>query len=192
MALFNTLDLTHWSAWGYLLLTWKHKYSLPTGCNPVVFVNSVGARGKVVINGVKQRGVDVAWTLIFCFQVVTQEWISSIFKISGVFWIAVLSLFSSWNDKIVCDKLVVVHRYQHTVRTSCTYNLKQESTQTHRHVNHNCATQRAHSKLSQVGLNSTLLATGLYLSTLAGKSQSRDQARTNKVRFEPSPVSPHN
>ena len=28
MTLFNTLDLTHWAAWGDLLSTWKHKYSL--------------------------------------------------------------------------------------------------------------------------------------------------------------------
>ena len=31
MTLFNTLDLTHWAAWGDLLSTWKHKYSLPVG-----------------------------------------------------------------------------------------------------------------------------------------------------------------
>ena len=60
-----------------------------------------------MINGVKQGGVDVSWTLIFCFWGVTQEWISSIFNISDVFWIAVLSLFSSWDDIKVCDKLVV-------------------------------------------------------------------------------------
>ena len=38
---------------------------------------------------------------------VTQEWISSVFKISDVLWISVMSLFSSWYDIIVCDKLVV-------------------------------------------------------------------------------------
>ena len=63
MALFNTLDLTHWEAWGDLMLTWKHKYSLPTRGNYFVFVNSTGARGKVVINGVKWGSVDMAWTL---------------------------------------------------------------------------------------------------------------------------------
>ena len=63
MALFNTLDLTHWAGWGDLLLTRKHKYYLPTRGNYVVFVNSIGARGKVVINGVKRVVVDVAWTL---------------------------------------------------------------------------------------------------------------------------------
>ena len=84
---FNTLDLKHWAAWGYLLSTWKHKYYLPTGGNSVVFVNSIGARGKVVINGVKRGGVDLAWTLIFCFRGVTQEWISSVLKISDVFLI---------------------------------------------------------------------------------------------------------
>ena len=107
MALFNTLYLTHWAAWGYLLFIWKHKYYSPTGGNSVVFVNSIGARGKLVINGVKQGSIYVAWTLIFCFWGVTQEWISSVFKISDVFWIAALSLFSSWDDIIVCDKLVL-------------------------------------------------------------------------------------
>ena len=42
MALFNILNLTHWSAWRYLLLTWKHKYYLPNGGNCVVFGNSTG------------------------------------------------------------------------------------------------------------------------------------------------------
>ena len=56
---FNNLDLTHWSARGYLLSTWKHKYSLPSGGNFVVFGNSTGKIGKVVINGVKRGGVDV-------------------------------------------------------------------------------------------------------------------------------------
>ena len=107
MALFNTLDLTHWAAWGDLLLTCKHKYYLPTGGNCVVFVNSTGARGKVVINSVKQGSVYVARTLYFCFRGVTQEWISSVFEMSDVFWIAVLSLFSSWDNIIVYDKLVV-------------------------------------------------------------------------------------
>ena len=41
------------------------------------------------------------------FWGVTQYWISSVFEMSGVFWIAVLSLFSSWDDIIVCVKLVV-------------------------------------------------------------------------------------
>ena len=99
MALFNILDLTHWSAWGYFLLTWKYKYYLPTGGNSVVFVNSTGERGKVVVNYVKRGGVNVALTLTFCVLGVTQEWISYVFKISNVFWIAVLYSFSSWDDK---------------------------------------------------------------------------------------------
>ena len=107
VALFDNLDLKHWAAWGDLLFIWKHKYSSPTGGNSVVFVNSTGARGKVVINGVKQGGVYVAWTLIFYFWGVTQEWISSVFNISDMFLIAVLSLFSGWDDIIVCDKPVV-------------------------------------------------------------------------------------
>ena len=60
-----------------------------------------------MINAVKQGSADVSWTLILCFQGVTQEWISSVFEMSDVFWIAELSLFSSWDDIIVCDKLVV-------------------------------------------------------------------------------------
>ena len=107
MTLFNTLNLTHWAAWGDLLSTWKHKYPLPSGGKCVVFGNSTGKRGKVVINGIKQGGIDVAWTLIFCFQGVTQEWISSVFEMSTVFWIEVLSLCWSWYDIIVGVELVV-------------------------------------------------------------------------------------
>ena len=43
----------------------------------------------------------------FCFPDVTHQGVSSVFKIYYVFWIAVLSFFSSWDDIIVCDKLVV-------------------------------------------------------------------------------------
>ena len=107
MALFNTLDLTHWTAWGNLLSTWKHKYPLPSGGKCVVFGNSTGAIVTVLINGVKQGCVDLAWTLIFCFWGVTHEWISSVFNISDVFWIVILSSFSSWDDINVCDELVV-------------------------------------------------------------------------------------
>ena len=41
------------------------------------------------------------------FSGVTQEWISSVFDISDMFWIEVLSLFSSWYDIIVRVELVV-------------------------------------------------------------------------------------
>ena len=58
---------------------------------------------------VKQGGVDVAWALIFCFQGVTQEWISYVFEMSDVFWIAVLSLCSSWYDIIVRFEVVVYY-----------------------------------------------------------------------------------
>ena len=91
MTFVNTIDLTHWATWGYLLSTWKQKYSLSSGGKCVVFGTSIGKIGKVVINGVKQGGVDVAWTLIFYFRGVTHEWISSVFKIYDVFWIAILS-----------------------------------------------------------------------------------------------------
>ena len=60
-----------------------------------------------MINGAKLGNVDVAWTIVFYFRGVTQEWLSSVFKISHVFWIAVLSSFSIWDYIIVCDKLVV-------------------------------------------------------------------------------------
>ena len=48
---------------------------------------------------------------------------------------------------------------KHTVRTSCTYNLKYDSTQTHSNTKHNCATERAHLKLSPTGRDSTPLPT---------------------------------
>ena len=63
MALLSISDLTHCSAWGYLLLIWKQKYSLPAGGNVLVLCNSTGAIGSVVFNGFKQGGVNVAWTL---------------------------------------------------------------------------------------------------------------------------------
>ena len=50
MALFNILDLTHWSAWGDLLFIWKLKCYLPAGGNLVVLCNSTGAIGSVVFN----------------------------------------------------------------------------------------------------------------------------------------------
>ena len=87
MDLFNTLDLTRWAAWRYFLSTWKKKYSLPSGGKCVVFGYSPSKRGKLVINGVKRGGVDVAWTLISCFVGVRKEWISSVVEMSDVFLI---------------------------------------------------------------------------------------------------------
>ena len=46
------------------LVNLEHKYSLPSGGKSVVFGTSLGKIGKVVINGVKRGGVDVAGTLI--------------------------------------------------------------------------------------------------------------------------------
>ena len=60
--------------------TWKHKYSLPSGGKCVVFGTSIGKIGKVVINGVKQGGVDVSGTMILCLLGVSQEWMSSVFE----------------------------------------------------------------------------------------------------------------
>ena len=107
MTLFNTLDLTHWAAWGDLLSTWKHKYYLTSEGECVVFGTAIGKRGKVVIIGVKQGGVDLSLTLIFCFRGVTQEWISSVFEVFTVFWMEVLSLCWSRWDIIVGVKLIV-------------------------------------------------------------------------------------
>ena len=107
MALFNTLDLTHWSEWGDLLLTWKHKYSLPSGGNCVVFGDSTGARGKLLINGVKQGGVDVAWTLILCLLDVTQDWISSVFEMFTLYWLEALPLCWRGWDVIGVFEIVI-------------------------------------------------------------------------------------
>ena len=61
---------------------------------------------------VKQGGVDVAWKLIFCFRGVTYEWISSVFEMSDVFWIAVLSLSSSCYDIVGIYKLKISLTWQ--------------------------------------------------------------------------------
>ena len=63
MALFSIRDFTHWAAWRDLLLIWKHKYYLLAGGNLNVVCNSTGAIVGVLFNGIKQEGVDVAWTL---------------------------------------------------------------------------------------------------------------------------------
>ena len=55
------------------MLTWKLKYSLPTGGNYVVFVNSTGARGKVVINGVKSRVFNKAIYYILSIDIFEQQ-----------------------------------------------------------------------------------------------------------------------
>ena len=107
MTFFNTIYLTHWSAWGDLLLTWKHKYSSPSGGNCVVFGNSTGKRGKVVINGVKRGGVDVAWTLILCLLGVTQEWTSYVFDMFTLSWMEAVPLCWSWWDIIVEFEIVI-------------------------------------------------------------------------------------
>ena len=60
-----------------------------------------------MVNGLKQGGVDVAWTLIFCVWGVKQEWISSVSEMSTVFWMEVLSSCWSWWDILVGVELVV-------------------------------------------------------------------------------------
>ena len=106
MDLFNTLDLTHWAPWGDLLLAWKHKYPLPTGGNSVVLLTHRCKR-KISDQCCQTRECRCVLNTDIMFSGCTQEWISSVFKISDVFWISVMSLFSSWYDIIVCDKLVV-------------------------------------------------------------------------------------
>ena len=68
--------------------------------------NSTGAIGSVVFNGVKQVGVDVSWTLHFCFYGVTHEWMSSVFEVFFLFWFVVMPLLSSWDDMHTPDKLL--------------------------------------------------------------------------------------
>ena len=72
-----------------------------------MYVGNVRTFLLIEVSRVKQGGVDVAWTLILWFWGVTQEWISSIFDMYDVFWIALLSLFSRWYDIIDCVELVV-------------------------------------------------------------------------------------
>ena len=60
-----------------------------------------------MINGVNRGGIYVAQTLTCFPQGVTHEWISYLFDMSVVFWIAVLSLLSSWDYMIVRVKLLV-------------------------------------------------------------------------------------
>ena len=106
MALFNILDLTHWSEWGDLLFIWKHKYSLPTGGGLVLACKRTGVICTVVFNSFKQGGIDVAWTLWFCFRGVTHEWMSYVFEVSFLFWIAALSLLSRLDEMEICVELL--------------------------------------------------------------------------------------
>ena len=105
MALFSIHYLTHWAAWGDLLLIWKHKYYLPAGGNCFVLCNSTGFIFSVVCNSVKLGVVDVAWTLYF-FHGVTHEWMSSVLKVLFLFWLVKMSLLSSWDNMDVCVKLL--------------------------------------------------------------------------------------
>ena len=107
MTFLNTLDLTHWAAWGDLLSTWKHKYYLPSGGTCVVFGNSTGKIGKVVINGVKRGGVDAAGTIILCLLGVTQEWIPSVFEMFTLSWLEALPLCWRGWDVIVGFEIVI-------------------------------------------------------------------------------------
>ena len=106
--LFNALDLTHWASWGYLLSTWKQKYSLPSGFFCVVFGNSTGKIGKIAINGVKRGGVDVVWTLILCLLGVTHEWMSSVLEMFTLSWLEALPLcWRGWD--VIGGFEIVIH-----------------------------------------------------------------------------------
>ena len=63
MSLFSIRDLTHWAAWGYLMLILTQKYYLPDRGDCSVVCNSTGAIGSILFNGVKPVVVDVAWAL---------------------------------------------------------------------------------------------------------------------------------
>ena len=72
------------------------------------FGNSTGKIGKVVINGVKQGGIVVVWTLICCFRGVTQEWISSVFEMFTFYWLEALPLCWRGCD-VTCGFEIVIH-----------------------------------------------------------------------------------
>ena len=70
--------------------------------------NLTGKRGKVVINGVKRGGVDVAWKLILCLLGVTQEWMSSVFEILTLSWLEALPLcWRGWD--VIGGFEIVIH-----------------------------------------------------------------------------------
>ena len=110
-----------WNQWPHLIpLIWHIEQYEEIFCQPgtltILYQMGVNVwflviqqvkRGKVVINGVKWGGVDVAWSLILCFLGVTQEWISSAFEMFTVFWMEILSLCWSWWAIIVGVELVV-------------------------------------------------------------------------------------
>ena len=75
-----------------------------------MYVGNVRTYVLIEVARVRQGGVDVSWTLIFCFLGVTQEWISSVFEMSNVFWIAVLSLCSSWSGEYSCPHMQKIKR----------------------------------------------------------------------------------
>ena len=53
--------------------TWKHKYYLPSGGKCVVFGNSTGKRGKVMVNGVKSRVLNKAIDSILSIKTFEQQ-----------------------------------------------------------------------------------------------------------------------
>ena len=74
MDLFIILDLTHWAAWEYLPLIWKHKSYLPLWGNSFVVCNLTYAIVSVAFDRIKWVVVYVAWTMWFFFRGVTHDW----------------------------------------------------------------------------------------------------------------------
>ena len=111
MNLFNTLDLTHCAAWGDLFSTWKHKYSLPSGGKCVVFGNSTGKRGKLVINGVKRGGcrcglnTDIMFAGCYTGVDIICIWDGYLVFNKSTVFILKLMRHSSWVKVVVYDVL---------------------------------------------------------------------------------------
>ena len=70
-------------------------------CN---LTDRIGSTSLIDVKGV---GVDVAWTLYFCFCGVTQDCMSSVLKMLFLFWLAVMCLLSSLDEIYVRVKLLV-------------------------------------------------------------------------------------
>ena len=54
----------------------------------------------------KSVGVEVAWTMEFCFCVVTHDWMSSLFDMLFLLWLVVMCLLSSLDEIVVRVELL--------------------------------------------------------------------------------------
>ena len=107
MELVIILDLKNLEAWKKLPLIWKHNYSLPAGGNLVVVCDLIDVMGSLAFNGVKLVGVEVAWTLQFCFRCVRHDCMSSVFDMLFLLWSVVMYLLSSLDKIHVRVELIV-------------------------------------------------------------------------------------